>query len=154
MFLLGSYRRVWSKPQAALPLLAVVLMGNSPETSPATEAEISLARTILDDGLVDYSGSKLRKMHLVEKPNGGRVICGEINAPNHMGGMTGWRGTAIVLDGSDDTPLNMENDRKVMGIPVDSLTVLTLCPTLNGRGESVAVAVGDLTDALSPEPAA
>lgn len=90
----------------------------------ATDEVIARARSILEDDLVDYSRAKIRGMHLVEAtldekarralylPVGTKLtaFCGEINAPNRMGGMTGWQKTAIIVEGRDADPLINEND--------------------------------------------
>ncbi len=83
------------------------------------EERIAKARVILEDSLVDYSRAKVRGMYVTETvadkdaklflgiPVGAKfiVICGEINAPNRMGGMTGWQDAAIIVEGRDFAPL-------------------------------------------------
>lgn len=83
------------------------------------EERIAKARAILEDNLVDYSRAKVRGMFVTETtadkdaklflgiPVGTkiRVICGEINAPNRIGGMTGWQDAAIIVEGRDFAPL-------------------------------------------------
>lgn len=63
-------------------------------------AFIAQAREALDDNLVDYPRARFRNVRLLsstqieradQPPVTRQVFCGEINAPNRVGGMVGWR---------------------------------------------------------------
>ena len=71
-------------------------LGNAPETDPRIEE----ARAILEDQLVDYAGARFKNMHIVETGEA-LTLCGEVNAPNRLGGMSGWQKTAVILRGRD-----------------------------------------------------
>lgn len=84
--------------------------------APKTDEErVAKARAILEDHLIDYNGSRLRGMHLVD--TGKTVaVCGEINAPNRMGGMSGWQYTAIILEGRDYAPFHQVSTNGYSGL--------------------------------------
>ena len=75
-------------------------LGNAPETDPRIEE----ARAILEDQLVDYAGARFKNMHIVETGEA-LTLCGEVNAPNRLGGMSGWQKTAVILRGRDYAPM-------------------------------------------------
>jgi hypothetical protein len=110
----------------AIAPVAALLLGNTPalagsagSADPISADPISKARTILEDNLLDYSKARLRGFHVVrhiadaktaERVNiraGTPVValCGEVNAPNQFGALTGWRRTAIIVQGRDFDPL-------------------------------------------------
>lgn len=84
---------------SAIALAAVVTLASMPvvaETVAARAEKIAKARELLEENLVDYHGARLRNFrHTTSKF--GEAFCGEINAPNRMGGMTGWKRSGIIL---------------------------------------------------------
>lgn len=79
--------------------VAVSAAGGIAASGPVPSASIEQARTVLDDALIDYSRARFRNVRAVivdgtedhtARPIKAVVFCGEVNAPNRMGGMTGW----------------------------------------------------------------
>lgn len=97
------------------------------------EAAITLGRTMLDDQLVDYPNTRLRNVRALaedriyrqdEPPVRVIVFCGEINAPNRMGGMTGWTRFALNANTRTAFPLVTESRRSVNWTWCDGGTVI------------------------------
>jgi len=82
------------------------LAAQAQEASPTAEeitAALPEVRSELESMLLDYSKARFRNVRVVRYPArdyshvGGKVspsglaFCGELNSPNAMGGMTGWK---------------------------------------------------------------
>lgn len=136
-------------------LVSSLFSAESVTTPVATPAQLAAARTILDSQLRDYEGSKFRDFRAVTSTSKkGKLtfaLCGEMNARNAMGGLTGWRKTAIVLEGGIYSPT-------IFSVGADGLENLvefaSTCPLVGPTGtvmpQGVAVGVEDVTAALEP----
>lgn len=131
-------------------------------TAPEPRRAVARARAILDEYLVDYPGSRFKDVHLILSVTGARsyeraqirygaqvtAFCGKVNAPNRMGGMTGWREFAVILQGRDDNPLVLVAPDGVTGIR----EIKAVCPTAGETvtSSNVEFVPGDWTSVLAP----
>lgn len=86
-------------PQDGSEPVAASAAGGLAASGPFSLAAIEQARTVLDGSLIDYPGTRFRNVRAVivdatedhtARPIKAVVFCGEVNAPNRMGGMGGW----------------------------------------------------------------
>jgi len=62
--------------------------------APLTKVEEVLfaTRANLEERLIDYDNTRFRNVTVRDAGGSGRyIVCGEINGPNHFGGLTGWQ---------------------------------------------------------------
>lgn len=97
---------------ALLLSIAFALGVAAPPVSAATHANIkhpvnaepqvdfgvaAAVRKILDEKLLDYPSSRFRSVYLDNIP-GKRLLCGEINTKNRLGGYVGWSHFKVYVD--------------------------------------------------------
>lgn len=123
----------------ALAVSALALLANAP-AAPVNGDHVQTARTLLENELIDYSGTKLRGMYVSQRTSSlygdALSICGEANGPNRAGGMTGWKRVAIMLS-------NKHNHR---GVNSEFSDVIDLC----GYSKDAPPEDAALTAALQP----
>lgn len=86
-------------PLSAALLLLVAPSDEDGPPRPPVQVAVVQAQRVLDGALTDYPGARFRNVRAVTvsaqedhtaRPVQAVVFCGEVNAPNRMGGMSGW----------------------------------------------------------------
>ena len=113
-------------------ILALALAAASTPAPAMSDPDLAAARKVLFDHLRDPDHAKVRNFRKVSETQDTAhpaSYCGEINAPNAYGGLTGWHLVRVTVNGNfmeDDGPW----------LTHDVLT--SLCPVGSGGGDVTA----------------